>query len=287
MTFTPSNEPISNSISPLEGISREDLAKYARDAYWYHSIQINDSIRTNGTYDIEPTLPKYGFPLSLKHKTVLDVGCADGFFAFEFEKRGAKEVCAIDSNSFDGNQAISPSHAKSEIYSEKYKKIFQQNNQFLPLAHKLGFNNVDHRLLLKKIKSSSVRFEEQSIYHLKNTNVKYDLVFCGALIEHLKNPIEAVEALKSVCKDTCIISLSNTMKIPFLFRFINLFPKLRNRLMTYHGDSGGTFFHFHPQTFKKVLLASGFSYVVLYSTFTLKNNKHKNKIPHVVYHCKV
>src|SRR5258706_14494121 len=35
-------------------------------------------------------------PADLSGKTVLDVGAWDGFFSFEFERRGAKRVLAID-----------------------------------------------------------------------------------------------------------------------------------------------------------------------------------------------
>jgi len=42
-------------------------------------------------------LPHYGLPEDLAGMRVLDIGCAEGFFSFEAEKRGALEVVSIDS----------------------------------------------------------------------------------------------------------------------------------------------------------------------------------------------
>ena len=39
---------------------------------------------------------RFGLPASLAGKTALDVGTADGFWAFEMERRGAARVVAID-----------------------------------------------------------------------------------------------------------------------------------------------------------------------------------------------
>jgi len=63
---------------------------------WYHTIDLGNGRITNGIYDHRPVLKHYGFPNNLEGKRVLDVGPADGFFSFQFEKMGAKEVVAID-----------------------------------------------------------------------------------------------------------------------------------------------------------------------------------------------
>jgi len=267
-------------------INKEELLDYSNNAFWYHTIKISDEVKTLGVFDHEEYLLRYGFPESLEGKTVLDVGCADGFFAFEFEKRGAQSVLAVDTNKFDGQVAISPSSSKEELYKEKYKKVYLQNSKFIELAQKLGLNKVHHILILKKLLNSNIEYKNLSIYDLKKLNKKFDLVFCGSLIQHLKNPIEAVEQLRNVCRDACIIE-NNVFELPKLFYWINIIPNLKNRLLTYYGDSGGTFFHFHPETFRKLLLACGFKKVNIYSRFKMMNKKYKYKTSHVIYHCKV
>jgi 2-polyprenyl-3-methyl-5-hydroxy-6-metoxy-1,4-benzoquinol methylase len=267
-------------------INETELKQYADHAIWYHTIKISPGIKTRGIYNHEKYLSMYGFP-DLKGKTVLDVGCADGYFAFEFEKRGAKRVVAVDSNKYDGQMAISPSLSHVGIYRAKYKNLFSVNARFKKLAWKLGCKTVNHTLMLKKLFNSEIEFKNLSIYDLHCFNQKFDLVFCGDLIEHLKNPLEAVEQLRFVCRDTCIVSLSNPLKLPTLLSWFNYIPRLRNRLISYHGDAGGTFFHFHPEAFKKVLLAANFKKVTIYSQFNMRNEKHHSQVPHVVYICKI
>jgi len=268
-------------------IKKKELLNYCNNASWYHTIRVFDEIKTSGVFDHEKYLSKYGLPESLKGKSVLDVGCSDGFFAFEFEKRGAQSVLAIDTNKFDGQTAISPSPSSEKLYKEKYKKAHLQNSKFIGLARKLGLNKVHHVLILKKLLNSNVEYRNLSIYDLDKLNKKYDLVFCGDLIEHLKNPIEAIEKLRNICGDTCIIALSNPLRLPKLFQWINATPGFRNKLLTYHGDSGGSFFHFHPETFRSLLLACGFKRVDTGPMFDMIYKKYKYKIPHIIYHCKV
>lgn len=68
---------------------------------WYHTIDFGNGEITDGIYNHRPLLKYYGFPESLKEKRVLDVGCADGFFSFLFEKKGAVQVIALDAYKSD------------------------------------------------------------------------------------------------------------------------------------------------------------------------------------------
>jgi tRNA (mo5U34)-methyltransferase len=63
---------------------------------WYHTIDLGDGIRTPGIFDTVAALDHVPLPDSLEGRRCLDVGTADGFWAFEMERRGADEVVAID-----------------------------------------------------------------------------------------------------------------------------------------------------------------------------------------------
>src|SRR5437763_12023044 len=65
-----------------------DLSRY----YWYHTIDLGDGLVTPGLYDYRETLTAFPFPRDMRGMTVLDVGSATGFFAFEFERRGARAI---------------------------------------------------------------------------------------------------------------------------------------------------------------------------------------------------
>ena len=63
---------------------------------WYHSIRLGNGVVTPGIFDHVPFLSKHPLPERMDGMRVLDVGTFDGFWAFEFEKRGAAEVVALD-----------------------------------------------------------------------------------------------------------------------------------------------------------------------------------------------
>jgi tRNA (mo5U34)-methyltransferase len=65
---------------------------------WYHQIELAPGIVTPGTHrssEALALLDRMGLPRQASGQRVLDIGCRDGFFAFEMERRGA-EVVAVD-----------------------------------------------------------------------------------------------------------------------------------------------------------------------------------------------
>lgn len=269
----------------FETIDSQELNKFLNNASWYHSINFPGGLHSKGVYDHRNVLNYYGFPEYLTGKTVLDVGCSDGFFSFEFEKRGADKILAVDTNKFDGSIAIDPSPSKKDVYEKKYAENYAKNNYFLSLAKKMGLERVHTFLLTKKMLNSSVEYQDCSIYNLKKLDRKFDFVFCGDLIEHLKNPVEATEQLKDICNDHCIVALSSVTKIPWWGFLLSIDPRFKGRLVTYWGDWGGSFFHFTAKSYKKLLLASGFKRVEIFSEFKLKNKRTGENNRHAVFHC--
>jgi len=80
----------------------KSLQKEAEKYTWYHSIKLADDVHTKSA--IPHFKAKWDFMLvgmdhiDFKNKRVLDVGCRDGLFSFEAEKRGAKEIIGIDND---------------------------------------------------------------------------------------------------------------------------------------------------------------------------------------------
>ncbi|MGH9784879.1 MAG: hypothetical protein ACRD88_11910, partial [Terriglobia bacterium] len=71
-----------------------------RGFYWYHTIDLGDGLVTPGMHDYRSTLAAFRFPESMRGMKVLDIGSATGFFAFEFERRGA-QVVSVELPSLD------------------------------------------------------------------------------------------------------------------------------------------------------------------------------------------
>ena len=60
--------------------------------FWYHTVDLGDGLITPGGFDYRAVWPEFGFPADMRGLHVLDIGSATGYFAFEFEKRGADVV---------------------------------------------------------------------------------------------------------------------------------------------------------------------------------------------------
>src|SRR5213080_2324913 len=74
---------------------QELIAAHGR---WWHEIELAPGIVTPGDDSNRmkvPILDGLGLPAEMTGMRVLDLGCSDGFFSFEMERRGA-DVIAID-----------------------------------------------------------------------------------------------------------------------------------------------------------------------------------------------
>lgn len=88
--------------SPMQrrGLAFADWVReqVAAEAYFFQKIELAPGLVTPGWSDPKTEkLPYFGLPEDLTGLRVLDIGCAEGFFSFEAERRGAREVVAIDS----------------------------------------------------------------------------------------------------------------------------------------------------------------------------------------------
>jgi tRNA (mo5U34)-methyltransferase len=77
---------------------RHDMARLrARigEIQWFHNWELLPGLWTGGWHAMSEVLPSQHIPCDLSGKRVLDVGCADGYYSFLAESRGA-EVVSID-----------------------------------------------------------------------------------------------------------------------------------------------------------------------------------------------
>jgi tRNA (mo5U34)-methyltransferase len=106
-------------------------------------------------------------PADLTGKTVLDIGAWDGFFSFEFERRGAKRVLAIDSFSWE--------------------------------EHRQWPRGLDCFLLAREFYKSKVEYRKLDAHEVNPEAIgTFDLVFCAGLLYHLRHPLLALEKIRSV-----------------------------------------------------------------------------------------
>jgi tRNA (mo5U34)-methyltransferase len=77
---------------------KEVAREIARYEGWYHRMELAPGLVTPGIHHTDVVLERLdrlGLPRSCRGLRALDIGCRDGFFSFELERRGA-EVVAID-----------------------------------------------------------------------------------------------------------------------------------------------------------------------------------------------
>jgi tRNA (mo5U34)-methyltransferase len=149
---------------------------------WYHTMELGAGVVTPGWFDLRPIVDQLPWP-DVRGKRCLDVGTWDGFLAFEMERRGAAEVVAIDI----------PSHADwDHLPREREQAIAEQGA--IQGTKGAGFQIAVDAL------GSSVRREWMSIYELSPDRLgKFDVVVCGSLLLHLRDPFAALQAVRSVC----------------------------------------------------------------------------------------
>jgi 2-polyprenyl-3-methyl-5-hydroxy-6-metoxy-1,4-benzoquinol methylase len=96
----PPNAVSSVDIKPQETITpiivKNIIMNKMQDIQWFHQIALPSGETTPGRDKTAEKCAHINFPNNLKEKSVIDIGCWDGFFSFESEHRGARRVVSSD-----------------------------------------------------------------------------------------------------------------------------------------------------------------------------------------------
>lgn len=172
---------------PTPSGAQAALAQEVAGHPWYHTIDLGDGIVTEGVYDHRPLLPFYGIPDTLEGMRVLDVASADGFWAFEFERRGG-DVTALDIASTDDVDLPG-----------RVRELARARGVSDPLR--------DGLRLARGVLESKVEVVTASVYELSPSNLDpFDLVHSGDLLLHLRDPLRALERIRSVTSGWALLS---------------------------------------------------------------------------------
>ena len=191
----------------------EDVSDY----FWYHTIDLGDGLITPGTYDYRFNLDQFHFPQDMTGMKVLDVGSGTGFFAFEFERRGA-QVTSVDLPSmanldrFPGEtleqtiRKVEGMMREHALYSpEQKKEIF--GIEALKELHRTHLDG-PFKFCHSRLKSRVAR-RYSTIYDVSPENLgqaDFDLVFIGDVLVHTINPLQALAAVAALCRGTLVVS---------------------------------------------------------------------------------
>jgi len=143
---------------------------------WYHEFNFgNGLVAKSKTPDAEFHRRLWAFirskldRIDFAGKTVLDIGCWDGYWSFYAEKRGAAHVLATDD--VDQNWA---------------------GDSGLTLA--------------KELLNSSIEIDTKlSVYSLAELKTKFDIVLCLGVYYHLIDPFYAFAQVRHCCHESTIV----------------------------------------------------------------------------------
>jgi len=197
---------------PTDQAGFDELRDEVESSQWYHTFELAPGIETAGWFDLRELLPTMPFPHSLAGKRCLDVGTFDGFWAFEMEKRGGDVVAVdiVDPRAWDW-----PVTAGDELVA-----ILEDRKQ--------GGRGFD---IAARALGSDVTYRECSVYDLDpEEHGRFDFVFMGSLLLHLRDPIRALERLRAVCAPDGLVCTLDAIDPTFS----RLFP--RRAVASFDGD---------------------------------------------------
>jgi tRNA (mo5U34)-methyltransferase len=168
-------------------LTREELGRRVSEIEWYHTIELAPGLLTPGSFDTrgrgrqtpDPTVAS-GSSLS-RHRNLRR------FWAYEMERRGAKEVIAIDlldPQRFDWPANSTPD-AKEAIGQRKDRGE--------------GFE------IARGALDSSVTRIERSVYELGGDVGTFDFVYLGSLLLHLRDPVGALMRVRHVRRGEMLV----------------------------------------------------------------------------------
>lgn len=205
-TAVPAAKPITQA--PPESVHRDPKAAEIWERIsklgWYHTIDLGHGVATPGFIDNRPTVHLFGIPDDLTGKRCLDIGTYDGFWSFEFERRGASDVVGIDVDSPLEHDI--PRLVKHRLIEQAKKEDLHEsfNKQLAHVGMQVqgeGFR------IASEILGSKARRQALNVYDLSPERVgMFDVVLISQLLLRLRDPQTVVENMFSVCRGIAIVA---------------------------------------------------------------------------------
>ena len=251
-------------VSPgPDTVDSTELQQLVDDSRWYHTIELAPGVTTPGFFDHRAMVGRYGLPDSLIGLRALDVGTFDGFWAFELERRGA-EVVALDIEKLE-DLDWPPRLRESGLRGEAANADMQSAGRSFGIAH--------------RALSSSVRREVVSVYDATPERLggTFDLVFCGSVLAHLRDPALALERMAGLCHGQLVFADVYSRKLGWL-----PFP-----VAEFTGESPWmTWWVPSSRTWCSMVRCAGFENVHKVDNFTLAMRGARRGVPHVVIYAR-
>ncbi|MFI5122084.1 MAG: class I SAM-dependent methyltransferase [Vicinamibacteria bacterium] len=234
--------------------ARERLRERFDEIGWYHTQELGPGLTTPGMFDLRPYVDRYGIAGDLSGKRVLDVGTFEGFWAFELERRGA-EVVALDVDTIQ--QLDWPPRLRPDTAGRRGE----------------GFE------LAREAHGSSVERDGCSIYEATPERLggSFDLVFCGSVLAHLRDPMLALERMAGLCRGELVLADEYSRRLAWL-------PLAGAE---FRGETPwSTWWRPAPRTWLAMVRCAGFEDAREHGRFRMRFRDKKGTVPHIVIHAR-
>lgn len=155
------------------GSVRDEILEQIQGKEWIHRIDLGHGVTTPGRWALE--VAKHNFDaiaqVDFRDKKVLDIGCLDGLYTFEAEKRGAREVYATD----------------------LVTQVWPPRDTTFQIAHRI-------------LGSTASYHPHLNVYDVRDLGVDdFDVVLFLGVYYHLRDPLLAFSRLRQVMKEGALI----------------------------------------------------------------------------------
>jgi tRNA (mo5U34)-methyltransferase len=249
MSIAPAEPDAAPEADPVDAVRRR-----LGTIDWYHTQELAPGLVTPGMFDLRPYVDRYGIPADLSGKRVLDVGTFEGFWAFELERRGA-EVTALD---VDATQDLDWPPRLRPATNERRGEGFE---------------------LARAALGSSVRRVGMSIYDADPAQLggTFDLVFCGSVLIHLRDPMLALERMAALSHDRLILADEYSRRLAWL----------PFAAAEFRGETPwSTWWRPSPRAWLAMVRCAGFEDVRSHGRFRMKFREGRDAVPHIVVHAR-
>ena len=256
--------PVSRPTSTVAGArASDDLVARLESTPWYHTIELAPGVTTPGMFDHRPYVARYGLPDDLSGLRALDVGTLDGFWAFELERRGAT-VIGLDLD-----------RAQELDWPPRLRAAGEAGRDGgATLAHGRGFE------IAREALDSTVNRVPLSVYDATPERLggAFDLVFCGSVLIHLRDPMLALERMAALCRGRLVLAEEYSRRLDW-------FPVAA--AAEFRADTPWmTWWVPGSATWVRMVRCAGFEDVRRHDRFRLRFRAKQGAVPHAVIHAR-
>jgi SAM-dependent methyltransferase len=175
--------------------ARPRLVESLEECYFYHTVELPGFGLVRGHWDLRGRFDDYVGGVSVKGKSVLDVGAATGFLSFEAGRMGASRVVSTDMSDVR-QQAFVP--FKDKLYYKDYESWVYYHT--LTVEKWKNAYWLCHRLL-----GSEAEVYYGDVYALPQSLGQFDVAIVGAVLEHLSDPVTALASVARLTRETMVL----------------------------------------------------------------------------------